>query len=42
MTKGINIAQEHSKLSKSMNTCTMEQNSNMGIGKRIKKKIVQI
>lgn len=40
MTKGINIAQEHSKLS--MNFSTMEQKSNMGIGKRIKKKIVQI
>lgn len=42
MTKGINIAHEHSKLSKSMNFSTMEQKSNMGIGKRIKKKIVQI
>lgn len=42
MTKGINIAQEHSMLSKSMNFSTKEQKSNMGIGKRIKKKIVQI
>lgn len=42
MTKGINIAQEHSKLSKSMNFSTMEHKSNMGIGKRIKTKIVQI